>query len=43
MNKHLRKWLSDEIKKGLESGKAFETTSLLTKYISLLNEKGVNG
>ena len=37
------KKMAGEIKKGLESGKAYDMTSLLAKYISLLNEKGVNG
>ena len=36
------KKMADEIKKGLKSGKAYDMTSLLAKYISLLNEKGVN-
>ena len=35
------KKMADEIKKGLESGKAYDMTSLLAKYISLFNEKGV--
>ena len=35
--------MADEIKKGLESGKACDMTSLLAKYISLLNEEGLNG
>ena len=35
--------LADEISEGVEAGKAYDMSSLLTRYISLLKEKGVDG